>query len=72
MSHFKKRHSASVGEPICLAGSLAGDHSHASHGGNFSHNSKLATNEPQWSAVDRARLPRAAFADPGLIAVGQA
>jgi hypothetical protein len=32
---------------------------------SFAHNSKLAKNEPSWGSVDKAKLPRAAFADEG-------
>jgi ATP-dependent protease ClpP protease subunit len=31
----------------------------------FRHNSTLADREPDWGTVDKSRLPRAAFADPG-------
>jgi phage I-like protein len=31
----------------------------------FTHNSKLSENEPEWSAIDKTRLPRIAFADQG-------
>ncbi len=31
----------------------------------LTHNSKLADKEPDWGTVDKTKLPRIAFADPG-------